>query len=381
MHNKPTEIKSLTGIRFFAAFHVLVFHALYLSGSSFTSTAIGHALVSHGDAAVIFFFVLSGFILTYVYGPTFEHTFSKRAFWTARIARIYPVYLFSLLLDLPNVAYYFFQQGVGILNAVKFFGSGLLSVLMLQAWHPRTAYTWNSPAWSLSNEAFFYFLFPFVAVVLWRIAFLWRLLLAVLFFLLPLLLYFFGSQFVVSPEQHLFLKQVFASSPLVYCFSFLIGVVLGTTYRKQVHWFQFIQERSFLFGVLFWLVVFLSFVFASIEYSYSRAVHMLGFLLPCFVFYIVCLAGSTSALLGVFRNRFVHFLGQASYSLYIIHLPVLTYYLFLQRYFGWGYSWPLFIGYVFLAVGIACLVFLYIEQPMQRWVRKLLCIKPRNSLS
>src|SRR4029077_20783935 len=103
--------------------------------------------------AVCLFFLLSGFILAYTYSELAPGIRNYAKFWEARFARIYPVYLLSLLLALP------FQLHTLTLK------SALAVILMVQAWnplHPEMNGAWNYPAWSLSVEAFFYLCFPFV---------------------------------------------------------------------------------------------------------------------------------------------------------------------------------------------------------------------------
>ncbi len=77
------------------------------------------------------------------------------AYWQARIARIYPVFLFSLVITLWYYRDIF----------VKLLGPKLLAnIFLVQAWIPRYAASFNIPAWSLSAEMFFYFLFPFLVL-------------------------------------------------------------------------------------------------------------------------------------------------------------------------------------------------------------------------
>ncbi len=120
--------------------------------------ATQHAL---GQAGVGFFFLLSGFILTYTYGGALTTWPSVAQFYVARFARIYPSYLASIALALPVVAAY------GSLawdksSPAERAAALVAQVLAIQAWFPREEIYLgiNSPAWSISVEAFFYALFP-----------------------------------------------------------------------------------------------------------------------------------------------------------------------------------------------------------------------------
>ena len=109
---------------------------------------------------VSFFFVLSGFILVYTYAG---REIDKRDFYQARFARIYPAYLFS---PAALVAVFLLRRIENARPVLRIRGAPLrpgdrsLVLLLLQAWLPAAALSWNAVAWSLSVEAFFYAIFP-----------------------------------------------------------------------------------------------------------------------------------------------------------------------------------------------------------------------------
>ena len=157
-HRRP--LNALTGIRFFAALYVVIFH-----------TRVGSLLHDHGHyaagnfflngyLAVPLFFLLSGFILAYTYESQIERPGDHRRFWEARFARIWPVYFVSLLVS--SLAY-----GGGLPHL----GPALATLFMVQAWNPFNpglAGAWNLVCWTLSVEALFYLVFPWVQVWLER---------------------------------------------------------------------------------------------------------------------------------------------------------------------------------------------------------------------
>ena len=171
MTDRP-RLPALTSVRFFAALHVCIFHMYAMRIAS--GTGVFHRIASIGYVGVNFFFVLSGFILVYTYA---DRQTPARKFWWARFARIYPAYLFSLLLTGP----FFYYVCLKIHPApIPFLiwpqnhlvASSLLVPALVQSWIPSAALAWNPPAWSLSDEAFFYLLFPVLLVWLakknWR---------------------------------------------------------------------------------------------------------------------------------------------------------------------------------------------------------------------
>lgn len=155
-------LPKLTSLRFFAAFWVLGFHALPRAGVVDAWVAFWNL----GWLGVTFFFVLSGFILTYTYARAGQPV-DRRRFWVARFARIYPLYLFAMLFAVPRLVHDVRQAhgGPGAIDAHRLAGVVLSSIVMLQAWFGRFVCVWNCPSWSLSDEAFFYALFPALALL------------------------------------------------------------------------------------------------------------------------------------------------------------------------------------------------------------------------
>lgn len=132
----------LTSFRFFAALLVVIFH--YPRKDLLFPTT----LANFGYGAVVFFFVLSGFVLTYAHLEDGRLNVTPQRFILSRAARILPSYFLALALAAP------FFLSKGELKAAPF----VLSIT--QAWIPAFALQWNAPAWSLSNEMFFYALYP-----------------------------------------------------------------------------------------------------------------------------------------------------------------------------------------------------------------------------
>jgi len=143
----PDVLDPLTGVRFFLALGVVLFHCQLQW--TLPDEAVG--LLDRARLGVDVFFILSGFILTHVYLQG-DGVPDYRRFLAARFARIYPAHLFILLgmLGLVLLAPLF---GVGLepgrFNPADFAGT----LLLVQAWFPReTMVLWNGPAWSLSAE-------------------------------------------------------------------------------------------------------------------------------------------------------------------------------------------------------------------------------------
>lgn len=149
------HVLPLTSVRFVAALLVVLFHA---DGPWRQHLPVSiQNIVTAGYLGVPFFFVLSGYILAYNYVVIKKAVFGWSAFYRARVARIYPVYVMAFMLSCA--------VGV-ILGTLRLdFTSvhmSIMSLLLVQAWSPATALWLNGPAWSLSVEAFFYCAFPVI---------------------------------------------------------------------------------------------------------------------------------------------------------------------------------------------------------------------------
>jgi peptidoglycan/LPS O-acetylase OafA/YrhL len=114
-------------------------------------------VVCGGHIAPHVFFVLSGYVLTVQYGRADTQIASERSqFWWRRFARLYPLYLCSLLLGFTAT----WPQSWDALQSVEGAVRGVVQLLVLNAWWHRAMFPLNFAAWTLSAEMFFYLLFP-----------------------------------------------------------------------------------------------------------------------------------------------------------------------------------------------------------------------------
>lgn len=147
-HRAGARLDSLTGLRGVAALVVFGVHIGPLV-SGLPARVLPWYEVG-GRSAVTFFFVLSGFVLTWTARPGD----TARGFWRRRFARVYPAYAVSLLLAA--------DLGTDLVNGTLDPVTGAGAFLLVQAWVPDPAWYFavNGVAWSLSCEAFFYLVFP-----------------------------------------------------------------------------------------------------------------------------------------------------------------------------------------------------------------------------
>ncbi|OGN42699.1 MAG: acyltransferase [Caulobacterales bacterium GWE1_67_11] len=159
----PTDLRPITALRFGAAIWVAVYtywENLAGAGSS--------GLVDKGYLGVELFFVLSGFILSHVYLQSAgEKRFSYRGFLWARVARVYPLHV-ATLVGVGLLAAVALVAGMSVDGNVLSWVSLPANLLMVHAWGLAPVAGWNHPSWSISAEWFAYLCFPLFAFVFWR---------------------------------------------------------------------------------------------------------------------------------------------------------------------------------------------------------------------
>jgi peptidoglycan/LPS O-acetylase OafA/YrhL len=148
-----TRLDTLTGLRFPAALAVFVYHAGIHSEESRLHDIVS-AVGGRGYAGVSFFFILSGFVLTWSH----RDDDTAPAFYRRRFARIAPVYWLCLAIAMVLLI-------VGTGDAGGTLMTSAPSVPALQAWFPQDSihFAANGPGWSISAEMFFYAMFPLLA--------------------------------------------------------------------------------------------------------------------------------------------------------------------------------------------------------------------------
>ncbi|WIG59624.1 MAG: Acyltransferase [Ktedonobacterales bacterium] len=375
------SLEPLTGLRFLAALWVVVYH--YTIEFRFTALKeeihyiYGHhtpfdVLILQGHLAVDFFFLLSGFILAYTYTTT-KGTLrgSRQAFWVARIARIYPVYLLGLLLAF----WPYMSQHANPWDVVT---SGVAHLLMIHAWLPSTL-DWNQPSWSLSVEALFYALFPLLLPLFARQGRrgLWVLFIGswLLFGLDMYLLVFAGGQTGLAEQS--WWSSVVRYNPLVSLPEFLAGMALGLLFVKRsastvsrARRMSGLAFDAVVIGVALCLAALLLALYKlglmTMDYD-----SMAPFALPLLAALMYVLAFKRGITARVLSIPVVVWLGEISYGIYILHVPLWELLSgFAEKTFNFAPDNVIIVPvYGLLLLAVAGLSFRYIERPARRAIR------------
>ena len=356
---KPAPLKALTGLRCFAAVNIVLFHFSNPQWFGFLAPVINAGFIS-----VSYFILLSGFVLAYNYSERARNgELDRKRFWEARFTRVYPIYFLSLLLSLGQLS------GEYPTHTKAMFWTGVvLTPLLLQGFVPAVSTFLNTPAWTMSAEAAYYVLFPFVAKWkrpermaphIMKMAGVWAL------GLVPGALYIaFNPDGIAHPDRWSYgpWLQALKYTPYTHVFSFVFGVMLADLDRmiaRTAHlrlWLGIIG-----FGGIYGLLSMGSLVPYAIIHD--------GVLMPLFGCIVLGLAGE-NPLAHALGIRPLVFVGEASYCLYLLHFSLWNLIhnshvldvLGLARFDPW-------ISYVLL-IGLAVLALYFIEKPAQRKLRE-----------
>lgn len=373
---RPT-LAALTGLRFVAAIWVVLYHVVEVLAPRASGMA-GRVAV-HGYLGVSLFFVLSGFILTYTYidPGTGWLRGSRRSFWWARVARIYPVYALALLLALPVFLLYRIVLAAPAARPDALLSAGLTPML-LQAWWPKAACQWNCPGWSLSVELVFYGLFPLAAVWLARrraSAFMLGTTAWVASLLLPAAYLALAPDGIANPTRFdtSFWLQAVKFSPIAHLGEFALGIVAGIAFLRR-------KPASFLespaFGWMAGLGVAISLILLTTTEWLPYVLLHDGLLAPLWAAVILTLAVGQGGAVRLLGSPPLVRLGEASYALYLVHFPLLGYVVLVRGFLRIRHpeltapSWLMILTYIVGVIAFSVYLFHRVEEPARHWIRE-----------
>ena len=362
------RLDALTGLRFLAALHVVCIH--FFPWAWMASPGPVRNIVTSGFVAVSFFYVLSGFILTYTHAGDAPSPSGRRAFYVARIARIAPVYYLALLGALPFFVSATLKRGHvarALLEAVSL-------LTFTNAYDPRLAMAlWNPAAWSLSVEAFFYALFPFVVPMVLRqpprralvlMGAMWLVSIAP-----PCLLLLSSADPRVDPDGPFTFFGLIRYNPFFRLPEFIAGCALGSIFRRQP------ERPRGVAGVAAFAGAALLVVLAAADRIPYMLLNSTGLLVPLYAALIFALAYGQGLLAKVLGSAVLVRLGEASYSLYTLQFATWFWLSKLATTLGHGAqpgSPGFFVFYLLITLAVTLVVHQTVEIPLRTWVRRVL---------
>ncbi|OOE14590.1 acyltransferase family protein [Fictibacillus arsenicus] len=343
---KLVILDTLTSFRFFAALMVYLYHV-----------GIG-ADYKTGYLGVSFFFILSGFILVYNYKEKLNEfdPIQLKKFYIARVAKIYPIHLFTFLLAVP---YYFFiplkhESFLYIFQAIT-------NIALIHSFIPFGNVSFNGVSWSLSDEMFFYLLFPFIIYYGFKLSLVNSLKLIGATWIITLLLALY------LPSESSFSQWFFYFFPGIRIIEFLGGMFLGAIYLKVRRRFY----KSFLlFSSLevMSILFFITMVFISPQFTQNLRYGLI--FIPSILLIIFVFAFQRGFLSKLFSNKLFVYLGNISFSFYMVHNLFLSYIMFLWKpNIDQGF---VILICLLLSTLSSSLLYHFLEEPMRKKVKAIL---------
>lgn len=308
VHVSKPELKALTSLRGIAALFVLAHHFMFVLLWD-VAVLMPSKLFLKSYLWVDLFFMLSGFVLAYVYQNQFKEHIPKQDyvdFMRARFARIYPLHFFilGLFVVIELVQWLLVQTHIpGAENLTPPFTADetplslLSNVLLLQTLH-WVAY-WNQPAWSISAEWLIYFCVPFLIYHFFRAG-----------VYLQVLYVFVVLTALTATELHYgSLGLDYAGWPmLVRCLGeCVLGVIAFRCY--QLGYFSRMASAAWLLPILLLNVLLMALPIPGV-------ISVGGF------FWLVLSAARVQSH-WILTNAYLVYLGKISYSIYMVHWFVL----------------------------------------------------------
>ena len=358
------KLDALTSLRFVAAAGIVLLHCRGFFGLP--------ADMAFGERAplwlgVSFFFVLSGFILTHVY-PRLDSPAACGRFLLARFARIWPCHVFALVL--------FCLVNGDTFGSIRQRGAAvpyLANLAMVHSWVPFESFctSGNPPSWTIATEFAFYLLFP---LLIWRLETTWHLKLAGCLFLSVGVI----AACLVGRVTAETANGLVYMNPLARVLEFSLGMATAHLFRifspkiRLCRVAGTIGELAALALVAATLYISSDLVNGLIARSGMSPNVRIWFFhaLTCPSFAVlIFVAGLGGGWItrALSRPGFL-FLGEISYAIYLLHIPVLRYF-DTHEWAKLGVTnWPAFAWYWLLLLALSHLTWVLVETPARRFL-------------
>jgi peptidoglycan/LPS O-acetylase OafA/YrhL len=359
MNRRLVELDSLRGL---AAITVLFSHFSLVLDQLFIEQKkmdIGFYLYKYtpihivwsGHEAVIFFFVLSGFVLTLPFLKEGQHSYQN--YLVKRLFRIYLPCLFSvflalfLKLSISNDTNSISSEWIaGMWNNPTSLIEFLKHIVLITNFDPEL----NPVLWSLIHEIRISIIFPSLVFLVirhdWKNVLIFGFSLSVLGVLIEKIL---GISSVTT--------NYFIS--LHYVFMFLVGSLLAKKHHEITNSISRLKLYNKLILLLVGLISYtFRWLFSSNELLHNKLSNEWATTLGACIFIVLAL--SSIRISKVLRTKPIIYIGQISYSFYLYHIIIL---LFLTKKLG---NLPLSLIYSFTIIAtllVASISYYFIEKP------------------
>lgn len=351
------RVDALTGLRWYAAFFVFGYHMLVFAPLPGPITSFLH----QGFFGVTFFFVLSGFVLTW----SASDRVSQSTFYWRRFARVWPASFVALVFAIP-VFYSFNPDPADTWVKPVSVGILALSVVLLQGWslNPTILFSGNPAAWTLTCEAFFYALHPYISKILTPLK-----VRGSLIFVGVVVLIMFGYRlFAVALPESFFSAMPL---PIVRVTEFAIGMGIAWAFRRGWRPRVPVTVGMGTIGLVLGAIVLVPHYAATSTAAWfvSNFANELV-TVACAVSILAIAAASIAGRPSLLATRVHVRLGEWSYAFYLVHATFI--YIALDVFGFQPASWLNLLWYaLLLAAGLAGAAALhhFVEKPVEKRLR------------
>jgi peptidoglycan/LPS O-acetylase OafA/YrhL len=339
-------INNLTGLRFYMALWVVIYHVKGDEPLHWMDS-----IIHKGYMGVDVFFVLSGYILTYVYINFFEKKPSldkSLSFVKKRFARVYPLHLATLL---GAVVYLSVLKQMIPSRGELDYQEIIPQFFMIHAWGIEEKMSWNFPSWSVSTEWFAYlFVFPLIHL-------LYRKLHLINFGLLTLFIlsgYFILTTTLFNGDVGGQMQWgIFRIFPEFFLGSFACLIWLSKPSNKQIYFLSILY------------VVYLGLIW----FTFENILFVIILCIPCLLF---LLHKGNRVINFLFGSKFVVFLGEISYSIYMTHFFAISVTgIIYANVFEGSHRFLFYLIYLLLTLLFSTLTYYLVEEPGRKWINSI----------
>ena len=370
LNSKP-RYEILDGLRGVAAILVLFYHIF--EGFSFAELTNGAGdgiirTLNHGHIAVDFFFILSGFVISYAYDDRWDKM-TVGGFFKRRLIRLHPMLVMGTIIGAFTFALSGFARWDGSTTPIGWVMTALLLTMLMIPAVPGVPYEvrgngemfpLNGPGWSL--------FFEYIGNILYAL-FIRRLPTKALT-LLTIVLGCLHVGFFVGDVSGYDMVGVgwtidgvnFWGGLVRMLFPFTMGMLLARTFKPRK-----VKGAFGICSVLLILLFTLPYIPSTTAISLNSLYEVvcIVFILPFIVWLGAC--GSV----GAKKTRVIQLLGDISYPLYIVHYPIMYLFyawLIANKHYTLHSCWPVALLVVTSSIVLAFLCLKLYDIPVRKWL-------------